>query len=234
LAKEHNAEVWFDVHVGTEGPRPDGSLDGAFSLIDALGGLADGARYRVAIFEFNANNHSQRRALANAMAINAVKRDGRMIVATSANCLQPDGQNDNAWDQGLLFLNPSKVWLQPPGYVTRMFARNYEPVFVASDVQCPGNSLDATAARSEDGKTLVLQVVNTASQPVTAAIRLDGFAPSRRSARVEELSGPLDAVNTADSPTNIVSRSTQWRHDFKNGQASYQFPAFSVTVIRLE
>ena len=31
-------------------------------------------------------------------------------VTTSANCLQPDGQNDNGWDQGLLFLNPSQVW----------------------------------------------------------------------------------------------------------------------------
>jgi hypothetical protein len=234
LAKDHNTEVWFDVHVGTEGPRPDGSLAGAFSLIDALGGIADGARYRVAVFEFNANNHSQRRALANALAIQAVERDGRMLVATSANCLQPDGQNDNGWNQGLLFLNPSKVWLQPPGYATRMFARNYEPVFVASDVQCAGNSLDATASRSEDGKTLVLQVVNTASQPTTAAIRLDGFVPSRPLARVEELAGPLDAVNTAETPTNVVSRAIQWRHKFKHGEASYQFPAFSFTVIRLE
>jgi hypothetical protein len=69
----------------------------------------------VAVFEFNAGNHAQRRALANALVINALERDGRVPVATSANALQPDGQNDNGWDQGLLFLNPARVWLQPPG-----------------------------------------------------------------------------------------------------------------------
>ena len=39
----------------------------------------------------------------------------------------PTSQNDNGWNQGLLFLNPSQVWLQPPGYVTQMLARNYLP-----------------------------------------------------------------------------------------------------------
>ena len=52
-----------------------------------------------------------------------IERDGRLPIATSANCLQPDRQNDNGWNQGLLFLNPSQVWLQPPGYVTQMLSR---------------------------------------------------------------------------------------------------------------
>ena len=98
-----------------------------FSFADALDKMADGARHKVVVFEFNAGNHAQKRALANALAINAVERDGRLPIVTSANCLQPDGQNDNGWDQGLLFLNPSQVWLQPPGYVTQMFSRNYLP-----------------------------------------------------------------------------------------------------------
>ena len=130
LAKQHNREVWFDVHVGTDGPRPDSSFGGMFSFLDALAKVADGARHQVVVFEFNAGNHSQRRALANALAIQAIERDGRIPIATSANCLQPDGQNDNDWDQGLLFLNPSQVWLQPPGYVTRMISRNYQPLLV--------------------------------------------------------------------------------------------------------
>ena len=49
-------------------------------------------------------------------------RDGRVPICTSANGLQPDGQNDNGWDQGLLFLNTSQVWLQPPGYAAQMFS----------------------------------------------------------------------------------------------------------------
>jgi hypothetical protein len=234
LAKEHDREVWFDVHVGTEGPRPDSSMAGTLSFIDALGSIAEGARHQVVIFEFNAGNHSQRRALANALAINTVGRDGRMPIATSANCLQPDGQNDNGWDQGLLFLNPSQVWLQPPGYITRMISRNYQPLCVKCEVQNPGDNLDAAATRSEDGKTLVLQVVSLGSEPRPTTIRLDGFAPTRPMAKVEELAGPLDAVNTAEFPERVKAKGSDWRCGFENGQATYTFPAHSVTVIRLE
>jgi hypothetical protein len=232
LAKRHDREVWFDLHVGTEGPRPDSTLDGMLSFATALDKLADGARHTVVVFELNAGNHSQRRALANAMAIQTVERDGRMPIITSANGLQPDGQNDNGWNQGLLFLNPSQVWLQPPGYVTRMISRNYEPLLVESEVQSPSGRLDVVAKRSENGKTLVLGVVNANERPVPAAIRLVGFTLSKPTALVEELSGPLDMVNTAAAPRHIVPKRSEWRHAASGGE--FTFAPRSFTVVRLE
>jgi hypothetical protein len=234
LAKQHGREVWFDIHVGTDGPRPDSSLDGMFSFRDSLDKLADGARHKVVVFELNAGNHSQRRALANAIAIQTIQRDGRIPIVTSANCLQPDGQNDNDWDQGLLFLNPAQVWLQPPGYVTRMISRNYQPLLAPTEVTAANTQLDVSATRSEDGKTLVLQVVNVGNQPQPAAIRLEGFTPSQATAAVEELTGPLDAVNTADNPKHITPKSEKWRHGFSENQVKRVFPPLSFTVIRFE
>jgi hypothetical protein len=231
LAKQHDREVWFDVHIGTEGPRPD--FGGTFSYIDALDKISEGSKHRVVIFEFNAGNHSQRRALANAAAINAVERDGRLPIATSANCLQPDGQNDNNWDQGLLFLNNSRVWLQPPGYVTQMISGNYEPLAVKSEVTSPGDILDLSAKRSEDGKTLVLQVVNFSDQKAASVLIFEGFAPEEPFAQVQTLAGPLDARNTAENPELIEPSSIEWRHGLQDGRASYTFPADSFTVIRL-
>jgi hypothetical protein len=233
LAKRRDREVWFDLHVGTEGPRPDSTLEGTLSFANALDKLADGARHKVVVFELNAGNHGQRRALANALAIQAFERDGRTPVVTSANGLQPDGQNDNAWDQGLLFLNPSKVWLQPPGYVTRMISRNYQPVLVRSDVQSAAGRLEVTARRSDSGETLVLEVVNWGERPLKTAIRLDGFAPSKPTATVEELSGPLDAVNTAEAPRRIVPRRTEWRHA-PGGDGGLTFAPYSFTVVRFQ
>ena len=142
-----------------------------------LGQDRRGARHKVVVFELNAGNHAKRRALANALAIQAIERDGRIPITTSANCLQPDGQNDNGWDQGLLFLNPGQVWLQPPGYVTQMLSRNYLPVLVKCRLTGGKGQLDANAKRSADGKTLVLQVVNTSALAVPAQIRLAGFVP---------------------------------------------------------
>lgn len=233
LAKRHDREVWFDVHVGTDGPRPDNSLAGALSYVDAIDRIADGAKHRVVVFELNAGNPTQRRAIANALAINALQRDGRLPIVTSANCLQPDGQNDNDWNQGLLFLNPTQVWLQPPGYLTRMIAQSYQPLQVQCEVSGGGDRLDAVATRSDDGKNLVLRVVNVSDRPITSALNLSGFAPRKKTAEVQTLAAPLAAHNTATQPNAVQPQQTVWRHGLNGGRASFEFPAHSVTVIRL-
>jgi hypothetical protein len=188
----------------------------------------------VVVFELNANNHSQRRALANAIAINTAERDGRLPIVLSANGLQPDGQNDNGWDQGLLFRNPSAVWLQPPGYVTRMISRNYQPLAVRCEVTSPDQCLDASAKRSDDGHTLVLQLVNVREQALPVKLRLEGFAPNRSFARVEELSAALDERNTAAAPQRCHPAIKYWKHRLTNGEAVYNCPASSFSVIRFE
>jgi hypothetical protein len=205
-----------------------------FSFADALDKLADGARHKVVVFEFNAGNHAQKRALANAQAILALERDGRIPIATSANGLQPDGQNDNGWNQGLLFLNPSQVWLQPPGYVTRMLSRNYLPELVQCDITGAQGQLDASATRSDDGRTLVLQAVNPGDLAATAQIHITGFVFVVPTAQVTELSGEPDAVNTAAQTETIVPKQSEWQHNIKEGVTSYTFPPHSFTVIRFE
>jgi hypothetical protein len=234
LAKQHAREVWFDVHVNTDGPRFDSTLPGAFSFIDALEKIARGAKFKVVIFELNAGNHRMRRALANALTIQAVERDGRIPIVTSANGLQPDGQNDNAWNQGLLFLNPSQVWLQSPGYVTQMFSRNYLPKSVPCHVSGADDRLDVNAKRSEDGRTLIVQAVNPSDQAVPAEIHLVGFVPGKKAAQVTELSGPLTAKNTAARPRAVVPQDRQWQHGLKDGRATCSFAPRSITIIKWE
>ena len=78
----------------------------------------------------------------------------RVPIVCSANALQPNGQNDNGWDQGLMFLDPAQAWLQPPAYVTQMISRNRQPQVVAADLSGDTSGLDVTATRSADGATL--------------------------------------------------------------------------------
>jgi hypothetical protein len=236
LAKQNGREVWFDVHVWTEGPLPSASVTAFTSYVDALGKLADGAKHRVVVFEFNANNHDHRRGLANADAIGLMIRDGRVPIALSANCLQVDGQNDNGWDQGLLFLNPSKVWHQSPGYVARMTSRAYQPRVIDAKVEGEGASkLSVTATKSEDGKRVVLQVVNLSEAACPAQIQIDGFSPAADLAQVQELAAPLEAKNTAAEPTRVAPKASQWRHELKaGGRGAYSFSPHSFTVIELE
>jgi len=234
LAKQHDREVWFDVHVWTDGPRPESSLPGALSFLDALDRIAAGAKHKVVVFELNANNHSQRRALANALAVQALQRDGRVPIVASANGLQPDGQNDNGWDQGLLFVNPAQVWHQPPGYVIQMISRSHQPLSVESMVQGADENLSVTATRSEDGKTLVLQVVNAGARLISANLELTGFAPRRATAQVQLLAATLDAQNSAQNPASVQPQRSEWRHGLRAGRTICSFQPHSFTVIRFQ
>jgi hypothetical protein len=232
LAKKNDREVWFDVHLDTNGPGPSASLKALPSYIDALGKVADGAKHKVVVFEYNSGNHAMRRALGNALATNWIERDARLPIVTSANGLQPDKQNDNGWDQGLLFLNPSKVWLQPPGYVTQMLSRNYLPVVVKSEVTDTKGQLDVTAKRSEDGTTFQLQVVNIGDQAIATTIQIEGFTPGKPVAQVIELSGQLNDANSAEKPNVIVPVQSEWKHELKDGKTARTFPPRSFTIIR--
>lgn len=240
LAKRHGREVWFDIHIGTEHPGALGDLPVVPTFVEALNTIANSAKHKVVIFELNAGNHAQRRALANAIAIGALQQLGdKLPIICSANGLQPDGQNDNGWDQGLLFLNPSQVWLQPPGYICRMIARSYQPIDVRAQIQSEGEKnagekLKVTAARSENGKTLVLRVVNSGDAPITAGLSLAGFIPSKPTASVEELAGPMNAVNTAAEPRRIIPKTREWRHELGKGASTYTFPPGSFTVLTFE
>ncbi|HEX4796100.1 MAG TPA: family 16 glycoside hydrolase [Humisphaera sp.] len=235
LAAQHNREVWFDVHLWTEGPAISPSVEALPTYIDALDTLAAGARHRVVVFELNANNHSQKRALANAAAIGRAQRDGRLPIITSANALQVDHQNDNGWDQGLLFLNNAATWSQPPGDLMRMISNSYQPTILDVQLSNPDPQLDVTAVVSEDRRIVILRVVNLSTSPHPCQIQLEGFTPINPDAQATELAAGLDATNTVDMPDQVKPRVFQWKHEL-NGTAAarYTFPPTSFTVLRIE
>ena len=179
LARAHGREVWFDVHLWVETPPQPTELPALRSLHDWLGRLSPGARYKLVCFEFNADRHDLNRALANAHAINELQRVGEQVgIAASANCLQPDGQKDNGWDQGLLFFNPETVWAQPPYDVTRMASEHHQPVVCPGEVPDRFDPLvDVAATRSEDAKAHVIQAVNMSDRPEEVGFAFDRFNP---------------------------------------------------------
>jgi len=225
LARQFDSEVWFDVHVWT-GANPEvGGIQPWQTYVDAIDKLAGNARHHVVIFELNANSHDQFRALANAQTILAVERDGRLPFLSSANCLQIDHQNDNDWDQGLLFLNSTRTWLQPPGHVWQMVSQNYQPHLLRCTVNGQAESLEAVATASEDRKSIVLQIVNISHSPITAQIRFDGMALGNGIAQT--LAADDAAVNTADTPDTIIPTTLPASSD-----NTFAFPPRSFSIVR--
>lgn len=235
LARGEHKPIWFDVHIGNDNARdPERQIEVIGELGGWLAKISPGAEFKICVFEENANNHAMRRALGHARAINGLERLGDLVpIVCCANCLQCDGQNDNGWDQGLLFLNPTRVWAQPSYYVTQMVAKNDLPRCVKAEVT-GAEGLDVTARMSDDGRILALQVMNPGKQEVTAQIRFPGFAPASPVVHVSQLTGELNDVNTADMSGKIVPTHRNWNADFQHQGIRYNFVAHSFTVLQFQ
>jgi len=229
LSRQYRAEVQFDIHLWTQTatgiPSQIRALD---SYTDQLGRISPGANYQVVVFELNADSHDLGRAIGNAYAINALQRRPKVDVVSSANALQVDGQNDNGWNQGLVFLNQNQVWGQPPYYTHQMKAASWQPGVVRTEVTGGDELFDVTALKSANGRKLTVDVVNGADVPLTYTLRLDGF---RGTAAVSTLEGRANGVNTAGNPRNVVP--VESSVDVSTGILVRTFPAHSYTSLRL-
>ena len=238
LAKSKNATVWFDVHLWTNTALdPNEEVAALISYNNALASLnaSIGANYKVVVFEFNANFHDLNRALGNANAITQFERvTNNFPVLVSANGLQVDGQNDDGWDQGLVFMNSSSAWAEPPLLVDKMISSNYQPYAVQVNTSMSIGEMSIAAAKSADGTTLVLQVVNMSNSSKTVPVTLSGFTPAQPALQVTLLTGSLNAVNTASNPNAVVPAQSSWTHNISGGTFTYTFYPNSFTILKLQ
>jgi alpha-L-arabinofuranosidase len=232
LAKQYGAEVDFDIHLWTgQTTGVLGEIKALDSYAYQLGQIAPGAKYKVVVFELNADSHDLTRALANAYAINALQRRPAVDVVSSANALQVEGQNDNGWDQGLVFMTQSQVWGQPPYYVDQMKVGSYRPNAVRTDVTGADEaSFDVTSMLADDRKSLSVDVVNSSSRALPYTVTLDGFTPGG-TVEVVTLSGRPNAVNTATNPENTVPHTSTVTVP-ADGRLTYTFDPYSYTSLR--
>ncbi len=234
FAKANGKPVWFDVHIGNNEPH-EPNLAGTKSFIDALGKLCPGADYKVVVFEENSSNHAIRRALGHANAIMQLERlSDRVPILCAANCLQPYRQNDNDWDQGMVFLTPGQVWGQPPYYVTQMIAGNYLPSCVAVEVAPANEKLMVTATTNEGKSALVVQMLNISDKAVNARLEVEGFSPTKPTVTLSQLSGMIDDVNTPEEPKRIVPKESTIAQGLSGGKMTVELPARSFSLLRFE
>ena len=236
FAQERKGVIWWDHHYGAQpkdyeqpGPAPSVAIIATFKR--SIDRLVPGANLQIAPLEENGLIHNMRRALSHARNLNAFFGMGEYLPAVAvANALEA-WQQDLVWDQGRTVFTPSKTIPQPPYYVDQVIARNWAPNVVQTAVD---GMLDAQARTTEDGRALVLHVVNDKSEPVEASLTIVGFELSPKAAVVTELTGNDDAINTPEDPGRVRPQTRNWNHGARNGVARYTFPPRSVTLLRFE
>ncbi|UOE47200.1 DUF1080 domain-containing protein [Mucilaginibacter sp. SMC90] len=227
-AIDGKADYW-DLHTDADNPDAGAKVDSSLTLMKAMfTGWNPGTRLKCTIFEENGGRHDVSRALGHASTLNAVCRHADFVLTScAANALQPLGQNDNGWDQGQVFFTPAQVWGMPPFYAQQMASANHLPLNIASMTTGP---VDVSATLSEDGKQLVLHIVNPAEKSVPVNIKLNGFEKRNANASIVQLAGDLKDVNTPAQPKLISPKST--RVSWPDDKINYTLPAASYTIIR--
>jgi hypothetical protein len=222
----------IDLHTWTDAPEQVATEVAAISSFDFwVHRYNPAVDYELDIFELNATHHDVSRALGNARAIGLLEQHGgRVKVVTSANALQADGQADTAWDQGLVFYDTQRSWLQPPAFVTQMIADNALPRVVNSSSSNPA----LTVTAKTDGVSLLLEVVNASSTAQTPTITLIGFAPTSGTMKVTTLSGNRGDSNEARDVQLIRPQPTSAPLKMNGRAFSCSFPANSFTLLRLQ
>ena len=194
----------------------------------------------VGVLEFNAGSFDFERGLSHALEMNAVYRSGDVIRAVGMpNLSQPWNvyQTDwkaVLWTQGNIYYTQNKVWFQTAYYVDQMIARTWGPFGLACQTRAPANSLDSFAAKTADGKRLILRVVNTAAKPISTEISISGFLPIKPVATVEQLTGNPRDFNTLEQPEKIKPVRIDGQYNFKDGKITCVFPAHSFTTLVIE
>ncbi len=218
---------YWDVHVNTKNVAA--ARASAQELKRALGRLRTWnpqTTMRLAVFEENAHHHRHERALAHAALLAGARElGGDLLTSCPVNALQPDLQNDNGWDQGMVFFTPDKVWLQSYGWAHQMAAANHRDRLVASS--CSDTNVVVSATRDHNGASVVLHVVNAsgAAKPLALA----GLGDYRLVCATTLASGNPNLDNPARAPDRIVP--TDITSAFV---ADATLPAYSYTVLAYE
>ena len=213
-------EVWFDIHICDRRPGPSGDLKALPTYIDALAKIAGGAKHKVVVFEYNSDNHAMRRALGNALATNA-DRAGRPNADRRFRQLScsPTSRTTTAGIRACY--SSTRTGLAPAARIRNADVLAQLP---AGGREMRGgrqkDQLDVSAKRSDDGATLVLQVVNVGDQPIrrpSRSLDLRATIPLPRSPSYPARSMPSTAPTI---PTPSFPNRANGSYEMKEGKSS--------------
>ena len=198
--------------------------------------------------EVNGGNHNLLRGLADAAFHNVTERNADFVdIVTYCGMVEADRMADNGWEQGRVFFDNHRAWLQPHGWAIRMARDHYQPLAVETSATSPKmtfkspipygvpevDTLVTSAARSEKGDVLALKVVNFAPFPLKTRIAIAGLEKLTPVAKLVVLTGDnLKLENTAEKPDRVVPATST--RDGIGREFIHIFPAYSYSIIDMQ
>jgi alpha-N-arabinofuranosidase len=196
----------------------------------------DRSKSKVYIGEYASQGNSLYNALAEAVYMTAIERNGDVVrMASYAPLLAR--QNYTSWNPNLIYFTGVKVCPTVNYYVQQLFSTNQGDIYYSNIVSFPVKAglRDSAFAAScvKDSKTgdIILKLVNAGSIATQARVDLSGFGQINPKASRTFLSGPPLAEDNLANPRNVVPETS----GFEAKQSFvYDVPPYSLTIIRVK
>ena len=139
------------------------------------------------------------------------------------------------WTPNLIWVDNLNIYGTPNYYVQKAFSTNRGDVVLPVQVTAgqaksqPG--FFASATRDELAGEIILKVVNTGADPVTATLEIKGVARLKSTGLAVTISGQLAAENSLDEPRKVAPVSATVSG--VGPEFRYTFKPYSLTVLRL-
>ncbi len=184
------------------------------------------------------NRNNWKCALAEAAFMTGLERNADLVMMS---CYAPLFGHENRWQW-----TPDLIWfdnLQSYGtanyYVQQLFSLNRGDVLLPVEItgQEPPTSkqpgLYVTSSRDEKSNEIILKVVNSAPQPATSQVKIEGVRRvARRGTQIILAAEKLTDENSLAEPKKVAPVTSPLRG--VGTSFEYTFPAYSVTVLRLK
>lgn len=224
----------------TAPPRNLAFFDARRDLI--LGG--EHPNIRIYQSEWNAQSIDWRNGLYAAGFLIAAERSGD-IVSLCSPCLFLRGHQGVDWNNSLINFD-HKSWFPAPNYVVmKLWRGHYAPIRVDLSSDAPeflgdAPALNAIAAKSSDGKTVYLKIVNTAAKEIPLSLSINEREIDSVSAQTvtpdqapsEDAAAKLDKRNSLLRPNVISAKPLPCAR--QGAAIELQLPSFSATAVTIK
>lgn len=190
----------------------------------------DRSKAHVYLGEYASWGNKLKNALAEAMYMTALERNGDVVtMASYAPLLAKKGHIQ--WKTDMIFFDNSKLCLTPNYHVQKMFSTNQGDLYYTGVVTTTDSATAGSCVRDSKTGSIILKLVNVNERATVMKIDLSKFKGLHMTGKKTLLAGSADAENTLENSETIVPIESTEKF---RAQFDYTAPPMSLTVIRVD
>ncbi|MDR7369685.1 alpha-L-arabinofuranosidase C-terminal domain-containing protein [Flavobacterium aquidurense] len=181
------------------------------------------------------NKNNWECAFSEAAFMTGMERNAEVVQLTSYAPLLAHVEGWQ-WTPDMIWFNNLQSYGTPNYYVQKLFSNNKgtDLITITKDGKAVTgqNDLFASAVKDVNSKEVILKIVNTSSSAQNVSIDVKGAKLDTKGTAIILKGDGINDENSFDAPMKISPKESEFK--VKGSQVQYDFPAYSVTVLKIK